>query len=259
MSKQNDKPEIAKREVGEKAVMHANFEPTKTKDLGEGIIEAVITTGALDHHNENILIEGVDTSSYHGVVLWGHDYDSMPIGKTISMTKMKNKIKAKFQLAVKEFPFAKLVYDMIAGGYVTDVSIGGIVKRWSDDYQTIEEMVMKEFSVVPIGANEQAMITAFKALDINEDTFKKSYEDFQSKIVLDKLASMPLDEAKDAIRVLKNLTARLEETAKQSSLPVAKQTTLTKRLIIKDAKAIITQGQTVIRTIKLTMKENNNE
>lgn len=249
------KQAVNKREVGEHVVLHAAFEPTKTKDLGDGIIEATITTGAVDHHNETIVMEGVDTSAYHGTVLYGHDYEGLPIGKTISMTKMKSKIKAKFQLAVEVYPFAALVYEMIKGGYLTDVSIGGLVKRWSDDWTSIEEMTMKEFSVVPIGANPEAMITSFKALKLDTKEVQREYQDFARSVLIDKMSGMGNDEVNDAIKVLKNLTARLEETAAKSSLVDAKNRKHIKLYVLPDAKAVAAQSQRVIKTLNVTIKE----
>jgi HK97 family phage prohead protease len=249
------KAKATKREVGEHIAFHANFEPTKTKDLGEGIIEAVITTGAIDHHNETINMDGVDVSAYHGTVLFGHDYEGLPIGKTISLTKMKSKIKAKFQLAINEFPFANLIYNMIKGGYITDVSIGGIVRKWSDDYQVIEEMVMKEFSVVPIGANPEAMITAVKDLKLDPADVKQQYQDFARSVLVDKLSGLGDDEVNDAIKVLKNLMARLEESTETISTDVKQ----VRRIVLRDARAVATQSQRVIKTIKLKSLEDNNE
>lgn len=254
MIKKDDETEITRREVGEHVVLHANFEPSKTKDLGQGIIEATITSGALDHHNENILMAGVDTSTYHGTVLYGHDYEGLPIGKTLSLTKMATKIKAKFQLAIQEYPFAELIYNMIKGGYLTDVSIGGIVKRWSDDYQTIEEMVMKEFSVVPIGANPDAMISAVKGMKLDPTEVKREYQDFARSILLDKVANMGEDEIKDAIRVMKNLVARLEESVDLPAPTDAKTKRVKRLFILKDAKEMANQSQKVIKTVKLSLK-----
>lgn len=254
MSKTDEKPAVKKRQIGEHINFHANFEPTKTKDLGEGVIEAVITTGAIDHHNESINMDGIDLASYHGTVLYGHDYEGLPIGKTLSLTKMKSKIKAKFQLAVQEYPFANLIYNMIKGGFITDVSIGGLVKRWSDDFMTIEEMTMKEFSVVPIGANPEAMITAVKTLKLDPKEVKREYQEFARSILLDKVADMGEDELRDAIKVLKNLVARLEQTAiNEPSHKDAKQIKRIKHLILADAKAANTQSQKVIKIVKLSI------
>lgn len=254
MTTTDEKSDAKKREIGEHVVFSGSFEPTKTKDLGEGIIEAVVTTGALDHHNENISMSGVDTSDYHGTVLYGHDYEGLPIGKTLSMTKLATKIKAKFQLAVQEYPFANLVYNMIKGGYLTDVSIGGIVTRWSEDYQTIEGMTMKEFSVVPIGANPEAMITAFKALGIDENEAKKEYRAFSKSVLLDKLEGIGDDELRDAIKVLKNLIDRLEQTANDPKLIGETSTKTVKHYIIRDARAVQAQSQRVLKTLKITTR-----
>lgn len=248
-------PEDEQHKVGEHHSLLARLEPEKTKDLGEGVIEAIVSTGALDHHNEIIKIDGVDTTNYHGPVLYGHDYQGLPIGKTLSLVKMKNKIKATFQLAVKEYPFAALVYEMIKGGFLSDVSIGGIVKRWSDDFKIIEELVMKEFSVVPIGANPDAVITAVKALDIDPEQLQKQYHEFARKVLVDKLAGMDNNELNSAITVMENLLAALKESAKADSTAREDdphETRVIKHITLRDsAKAVVTQGQRIIKIVKV--------
>lgn len=260
MSKKDDKPQTTKREAGEKVKLTLAFDSASTKDLGDGVLEAVITTSSVDRHRENIITTGIDTKNYmdNPVVLYGHDYEGLPIGKTLKLTEMKNKIKARFQLAVDIFPFAKTVYDMITNGYINAVSIGGVVRQWSDDYMTIEEMEMVEFSVVPIPANPEALITS-RSLELATgktiDVIKQEFEDFSRKILLDKVADMGEDEVKDAIRVLKTLVARLEETAETPSHKDDKQIKHIRRFTLKDAKAVAEQSQRVIKTIKLSIKE----
>lgn len=264
MTKTATKPKIQKREIGEKVKLTLAFENASTKDLGDGVLEAVITTSSVDRHHENILTAGIDTSSYmnNPVVLWGHDYEGLPIGKTIKLTEMKNKIKARFQLAVDIFPFAKSVYDMIVNGYINAVSIGGVVRQWSEDYMTIEEMEMVEFSVVPIPANPEALITSRSLEDATGkslDVIKDEFQDFSRSILLDKVADMGEDEVKDAIKVMKNLIARLEETANMPSLTDDKKIKRNMHLTLKDAQAVATQSQKVIKTIKLTIKEQSDD
>lgn len=255
MTTTDTKPQTKERKVGEQVSFGAHFEPNLTKDLGDGVIEAVITSGAVDHHNETILMEGVDTSAYHGTVLYGHDYQGLPIGKTLSLTKLKSKIKARFQLAIEEYPFAKTVYEMIKGGYLTDVSIGGLVRRWSDDWMTIEEMVMKEFSVVPIGANPEAMITAFKSFGKSPKDLRSEYQDFVQRSMLDKMSAMGDDEINQAIEVLENLVATLKASAKDASTSAGQaepQVRHIRRVRLLDAaKALTSESQRVIRLIKV--------
>ena len=256
-----DKSDLTKRQVGEKVKLTLGFDSASTKDLGAGVLEAIITTNSVDRHNENIETTGINYKSYmdNPVVLYGHDYEGLPIGKTLKLTKqMGTQIKARFQLAVEEYPFAATVYSMIKSGYLNAVSIGGIVREWSEDYRTIVKMDMVEFSVVPVPANPEALITSRSFEDATGksiETVREEFADFSHKIFVDKLAKMPDDEVKDAIKVLKTLVARLEETADLPSHTDAKNIKRTRLFILKDAKAVATQSQRVIKTVKLITKE----
>lgn len=260
MPKTDQDLDTIKREVGEKIKCTFNLDNASTKDLGDGVLEAVITTSSTDRHSENIITTGIDTSNYmdNPVVLYGHDYEGLPIGKSLKLTEMKNKIKARFQLAVEEYPFAATVYEMVKSGYLSAVSIGGVVRKWSDDYRTIEEMEMVEFSIVPVPANPEALITSRsleKATGKDLETIRREYEQFSGSIMLDKFKGMPDDEINDAIKHLKNLVARLEETAETPSLTGDKPQKRIMHFVLKDAKAVAEQSQRVIKTVKLSIKE----
>lgn len=249
-------PEQTKREVGEKVKLTLNFDNASTKDLGEGVLEAVITTSSIDRYNESIDAEGLDTTAYmdNPVVLYGHDYEGLPIGKTLKLTSTKKKWTARFQLAIQEYPFAATVYAMVKAGYLNAVSIGGIVREWSEDYRTILKMEMVEFSVVPVPANPEALITGRsfeEATGKTVEQVREEFAEFSHKIFVDKLSGMPQDDVKDAIKILKNLVARLEETAEAPSLNDDKQQKRVKHFVLKDAKAVAEQSQRVIKTIKL--------
>lgn len=257
MKKSTDKPEVKIREVGEKVKLNLSFEPSTTKDLGSGVVECIVTTSSIDRYNESIDTQGIDTTAYmaNPVVLYGHDYSGLPIGKTIKLTQMKNKMKAQFQLAVDEFPFAATVYAMIKSGYLNAVSIGGRVREWSDDYKTILQMEMVEFSVVAVPANPEALITGKAFEDAVGKSFEEVEKEFESAsrtFMLDKLKGMPENEVNDAIRGLETLLARLKESASQRSLPDDKPQTTHKHFVLKDAKAVAAQSQRIIKIIKLS-------
>lgn len=254
----NEQPEIIKREVGEKVQFHMHLEKGSTKELDadNGILEAVVTTSGEDRHREQIVTDGIDVSNYiekNPVVLYGHDYWGFPIGKTIKLKQQKNKITARFQLAIEEYDFAKTVYNLVKGGYLNAVSIGGIVRKWSEDYRTILEMEMLEFSIVSIPANPDAMITArsFKEMaGKSMEDVRKEFETFQQSLMLDKFKHMGNDEVNDTIKVLKNLVVRLEQSAEQQDSPDAKHI---RRIVLRDAQAVATQSQKVIKTIKVKL------
>lgn len=254
-----EKPDIVKREVGEKVTIHAHFEKGATKELDadNGILEAVVTTSGQDRHGEQIVTDGIDVSNYiekNPVVLYGHDYWGFPIGKTTKLKQQKNKIVATFQLALEEYPFAQTVYNLVKGGYLNAVSIGGIVRKWSDDYRQILEMEMLEFSIVSIPANPDAMITERAFKDIagkSMDDVRKEFEQFSQSVMLDKLKHMDNDEVNDTIKVLKNLVVRLEQSAEQQQdSPDAKHI---RRIVLRDAQQVATQSQKVIKTIKVNL------
>lgn len=264
----SDKLELKKREIGEHVKLAISLDSASTKDLGDGVLEAIITTSAVDRHNESIDTAGISYKDYmnNPVVLYGHDYEGLPIGKTLKLTKqMGTQIKARFQLAVDEYPFAATVYEMIKGGYLNAVSIGGIVKEWSQDYSTILKMDMAEFSIVPVPANSQALITSRsleQATGKTIDTIKAEFRDFSRSVLLDKVAELPDDEVNQAIKVLKNLVATLEASAPKTEPEKGKLTEvkqITHYTLKANAKAVVTQSARVVRLIKLKDKEQSNE
>ena len=248
------------REVGERVDVLCGFDPATVKDLGDGVFEAIVTTSGIDRTNESIITSGVDTRTWENTgmpVMYGHDYSGLPIGKGLSVKSFKNKMTSRFQLAIEEYPFAKTVGALIKGGYLSSVSIGGIVKEWSDDFKTIVKMEMVEFSVVPIPANPEAVITQRsleEATGKSFKTIKHEFEDFREHVVLDKFKNMTENEATDAVKVLKDLTARLEETLADNPVD-AKSKTATKRIVLKQTRAVVTQSQKLIKTIKVSIKE----
>lgn len=253
MSKTTD--QIVKREVGERIKLSLNFEKGTTKALDDNTFECIVTTSSKDRHGESIVTEGIDTTKYleNPVVLYGHDYFGLPIGKTTKLTKMKNKMKATFTLATDKYDFAASVAGMIKDGMLNAVSIGGVVKKWSEDYMTIMEMEMVEFSIVSIPANSEALITSRSfenATGKTLDVLAKEYEDFTHGNMVDKFKHMGNDEVKDAIKVMKLLIDRLQESAEVET-PKDEPAKSVKRLVLADAKAIQTQSQKIIKIIKL--------
>lgn len=248
-----------KREIGERVDILGQLEPTTVKSLGDGVFEATITTSEVDRHNESIATEGIDTDNWEKnspAVLYGHDYSGLPIGKGLSLRSFKNKLTSRFQLAVKEYPFAATVAELIKGGYLTAVSIGGVVKEWSEDYKTILKMEMVEFSVVPIPANRSAMITG-KSLETvtgkTIDQIRVEFSDFAHKSMLDKLKVMSDDELTKSIEVMKTLLATLEESvrANSSAADETEVTRIKKITLRKTAVAVNKESERVIRLIKL--------
>lgn len=252
-----------KREAGERVNVLMAFEPTTTKELAAGVFETIVTTSTIDRHGESITTGGITTDTWmkNPVVLYGHDYQGLPIGKGLAISQMKNKMKAKFQLAIEEYPFAATVAALIKGGYLNAVSIGGVVRKWSEDYRVIEELEMVEFSIVPVPANAEALITSRSLQETTGkslETIEQEFKQFAHKALVDSVSTMGENEVNSAIKVLENLIATLKETSQDASIagdtnPEVKRI---QRITLRDsAKAVATQSQRVIKIIKLTTKE----
>jgi len=258
-----DQPELSKaliRDVGERVDVIMNIDQTTVKDLGDGVFSATVTTSDVDRMGESIDTEGISTETYmqNPVVLYGHDYQGLPIGKATKLRQFKNKLSATFQLAVKEYSFAQTVADMIKGGYLNAVSIGGVVKEWSDDYSQILGMEMVEFSVVPVPANPAALITARsfeKATGKSVEQVASEYHDFVEKSYADRLKGLDNIKLERHIESLKDLTAILETTlaAKKSEKDISDEDD--EKIILtlrKTAGKVSDTGQQIIRLVKAT-------
>lgn len=164
--------------------------PAKTKDLGNGVVEVVVSTDSLDYHGERLDIKGLNIKDYSGVVLFGHDYESLPIGKSVYLRKKtdgtKNYLVSRTQFAVDEYPFANTVYKMVKGGYMPDVSIGFQPEAFDQDTMTWTKSSMIEYSHVPIGANKEAKVVtakAFEAAGISAEEFNTQFKEAVQKSV----------------------------------------------------------------------------
>jgi len=149
----------------------------KAKDLGEGIIEAVVASESEDRHGEILELKGLDTSKYmkNPVVLWAHDYSQPPIGKTLTLKKKDGKLIAKVKFAIDEDSFAHKIYKLYKGGYMKAFSIGFLPKEIDDNRYTKAEMI--EHSSVPIPANSEALALAIsKGIITKKDISKLNAE-----------------------------------------------------------------------------------
>jgi hypothetical protein len=113
---------------------------------------------------------------------------------------------------------------------------------------------MKEFSVVPIGANPQAMITA-KSLGVTPSKLQKQYTEFVHKTMLDKFKHMGDDELNQSIKVIETLLATLKESAQAANSSAGKSEPQEVRHIrrirlLDTAKAIDREVERTIKIVK---------
>lgn len=157
---------------------------TKTKDLGHGIVEVIVSTNTKDRHGEILDIKGLDTKKYSGVVFVNHNYESLPVGKSLGLKKTADgKLISKTQFAVDEYDVAGTVYKLVKGGYMPDVSIGFIPKEFDPDTDTWTKSEMIEYSHVGIGANPEAkVIKGLDKIGMDMDEFKAQVKSYHEQI-----------------------------------------------------------------------------
>lgn len=215
----------------------------KAKQLPYGQVEVIVSTSSLDRHGETINVAGINTKRFmeNPVVLWAHDYESLPIGKVERVWKSEGKLLAKIQFMTEILPFADVVYQLILAGAINAVSIGGIVNEYSTDkgttnYEKIEKLEMVELSVVPVGANPDALVTS-KSINIEPIKVQEVYKDFIKSATI----QSKLDET---IQISRDLLSALETTR------VPKESVEDSANTIKRKRYVYSQQRQIVKTIK---------
>lgn len=157
------------------------LEHLKTKELKEfmsaakaaedtGNFEVVISTADLDRQGEAIDQNGWELDFYktNPIVLWAHDYYSLPIGITDEIKVENGQLIARGRFAPESAnPFAQQVRRLYDLKIVRATSVGFIVKEAEGNRITKAELL--EFSFVPVPANPFALSLS-KAQALGLDT-----------------------------------------------------------------------------------------
>jgi hypothetical protein len=223
----------------------------KATKLAEGEVEFVVSTNAWDSHGERIDVDGIDLKDYkkNPVILWAHDGFNLPIGKTTKIWKENGKLMARAQFYMKD-EFPRKVYNYIIDGFLNAASIGGQVQEWAADGLTIKGLLMKEWSVVPLPANQEALV-ASKSMDGGAKAeFNGLARSYARKVLSEGNNSAVVDN----IHLLESLVATLKELAISETHEAGGN----RQVVLRQAQAVDNQAETVIRSIKLKGTINGN-
>lgn len=164
----------------------------KAVDAESMIVRGVVgSTGAIDRHGESINPMGWKLDNYKNnpVVLWGHDYRSLPIGKAIKVWIEDGKLMFDIQLS-KTYEMGKKVFDLIMEEIVKTVSVGFVPLKLDETGEyTWAEQELLELSFVTVPANPEALTPAQKSLLSNvEQLFKLKAEELEDETTDDEPA-----------------------------------------------------------------------
>lgn len=151
------------KSIASKAVAELITKTTSASDGDSGSFKVVVSTDDVDRQGETVLQSGWDLSFYkqNPVVLWAHDYSSMPIGICTSIYLENGKLTAEGKFAPAEAnPFAQQVRRLYDLGMVRATSVGFIPLEFDESQRgTITKAELLEFSFVPVPANPHALTT----------------------------------------------------------------------------------------------------
>lgn len=127
----------------------------KKKVQGDGEFEVVATTEGVDRDGEVIQVKGWDFENFNKnpILLWGHDYKSLPIGAVTELRVEDGKVIAKGVFARSSF--AQEIRALYDDGFIKTVSVGFIPHERNGD--TITKAELLELSFVSVPANPDAL------------------------------------------------------------------------------------------------------
>lgn len=131
---------------------------------GERRLSLTISTAGQDREGDTIALDGWKLEAYarNPVVLWAHDYRSLPIARAAKTRIEDGVLKADAVFPPAEMhPFSAKIYDLAAAGFINASSVGFIPQKWSfrkDGGIDFHEQELIEFSFVTVPANADALI-----------------------------------------------------------------------------------------------------
>lgn len=141
----------------------------KILDEGQGsrCVRIRLSTATVDRDNDTIAVEGWNTRAYekNPVVLYGHNYWGLPIGKAIQLHQDTMSLSAVDAFVPKEIdPFAETVYQMLKHGFLNTASVGFRQLEYTinEDRRGVDflRQELLEHSIVPVPSNPDALIEA---------------------------------------------------------------------------------------------------
>jgi len=137
-------------------------------DGAERRLRVTITTDRRDRHGDVLEPGGAHIAAYlkNPVVLWAHDYKSLPIGRCESVVRDGDALKAELVFAPTDF--AQEVFHLYAKGFLRAWSVGFLPLEWdviqNDDGKFagyhVRSWELIELSAVPVPANADALTDA---------------------------------------------------------------------------------------------------
>ena len=143
----------------------------EVKKLAEREYEFTASTSIQDRDGEVIEASGWDLKNFkkNPVIMYAHDYRSLPIGKASRVWLSDGKLKNTVSFPPEgTYEFADIVERLVGAGYLNTESVGFIPKKWEDGdgekapRRTYTKQELLEISIVPVPSNPDALRNAIE-------------------------------------------------------------------------------------------------
>jgi HK97 family phage prohead protease len=166
-------------------------------DQNQRIISGVVgSSGIIDRQGESIDPSGWSLDNYlkNPVLLWAHDYKSLPIGKALRVYIENGELK--FDLQFADTDIASDAFNAYKDGFLNAFSVGFIPLKIDETGEfTFAEQELLELSCVPVPANPAALM----GRDLEQSQIRiKSIEDkLSSALKVEENEEKPDEEAEN--------------------------------------------------------------
>jgi len=161
----------AVRAPSAEAVERIRTDKITPKPDPERLLEFTISTPSIDRYGDTIQVDGWQLDNYRSnpVVLWAHDYRSLPVARCLSVWVESGALVAiaDFTPSGPSWPrFNDTIFEMYKGGFLSATSVGlmPLEWKWVDEGGRFGLDFLKsellEWSAVVVPANPEALINA---------------------------------------------------------------------------------------------------
>ncbi len=134
-------------------------------------IQFSISTEAVDRDSDTLNVQGWKLVNYrrNPVVLWAHDYSSLPVARSAKIWTEDHKLKTIDHFTERDInPFGDTVFQMVKAKYLNATSVGFLPLAYTpapmDDTRRggmdFTEQELLEHSIVPVPSNPESLVEA---------------------------------------------------------------------------------------------------
>lgn len=164
-----ERPAAAVTKEPQKDALVRREQPFKIRSIDQErrVVTFIASTDAVDSYGERILQTGWDMTRFlaHPVIPFGHDYWSLPVGKSVRTQVVNGALETDIQIAPAEAnPLAENIWQCLLAGVPLGVSVGFYPLEWH--YETLQDgsqmriydkCELIEISVVTVPSNPEAL------------------------------------------------------------------------------------------------------